>query len=126
MLYMVAICHVQSVVTSWTSCLVPLLLVVLFLVADFYVEAICSNHLDGVAVHRLGSMAVFVSGLLLSMSWSHPFIASMTSSAITEDHMLSGGVIFSFVLFMFGQFPSPHPLPSPHPHRFVLFQPPKS
>jgi len=53
-------------------------------------------------------MTIFGVGLLLSLIWNHPFIESITTLStykqlITEDHLLSGGVVFSIVLVFFGQ-----------------------
>ncbi|ELT96504.1 hypothetical protein CAPTEDRAFT_20619 [Capitella teleta] len=92
----------ETLVQSWTATVLPLTLVVFFLVLDFYVDAVCCHQMDPPLANRLGSSAIFLSGLFLTFFWSHPFIAQITNAAvITNDHILSGGVIFSFVLFLF-------------------------
>lgn len=58
---------------------------------------------------RNGALLIFAAGVVLSLIWSHPFIEAITTLAeykefITEDHLLSGGVVFSVVLLYFGMF----------------------
>lgn len=53
-------------------------------------------------------MSIFAVGLVLSLVWNHPFIKAITTLAkykqlITEDHLLSGGVVFAIVLIFFGK-----------------------
>ncbi|KAK7492536.1 hypothetical protein BaRGS_00016202 [Batillaria attramentaria] len=56
-----------------------------------------------VALYAAGAM--FGGSLLLSYTWNHPYVAKATTlhklqDVITEDHVLSGGVIFSVLVFM--------------------------
>ncbi len=83
----------------------PISLVVLIgFIFDYYAEAVCINRMDIYRTARVGSMATFTAALILSCFWNHPFVHFTDYKNINdiEDHMLSGGVIFSFVLFMFG------------------------
>ena len=99
----------QSAVVSWTAMLVPLLIVILFMfVIDYYVEAVCVTRLEVLHTARFGSMATFTVAVFLSFIWDHPFIGHVTNLRalrviVVEDHLLSGGAVFSFVLFMFGE-----------------------
>ena len=57
---------------------------------------------------RNGALLIFAVGVVLSLIWNHPFIEAITTLAeykelITEDHLLSGGVVFSVVLIFFGK-----------------------
>jgi len=96
-------------VSSWISLLFPLALFVLFvLIIDYYIEAVTANHLQPVKTAEFGAYAVFASALLLALTWNHPYTARMTTmnklqDIITEDHVLSGGVIFSLMAFVLGQ-----------------------
>ena len=77
-------------------------------VLDYYAEAVCVARLEAFRAYRYGAMAVFVAGLFLSSVWTHPFVENITALSnlkvvTAEDHVLSGGVIFSLVLMLFGK-----------------------
>ena len=98
----------QSMLESWFSLGVPMTLVTVGLMADFYVEAVCTNRMEAARTARVGSHAALVGALLLSCLWNHPFVGHLTKTTnlrvlIAEEHILSGGVIFSFVLFVSGK-----------------------
>ena len=88
---------------------IPLLIVIVFVfVIDYYVDAICTTRLEVLHTARFGSMAAFTVAVLLSFFWDHPFVGHVTNMRalqviVVEDHLLSGGAVFSFVLFMFGE-----------------------
>lgn len=90
--------------------LFPLFLVIFFtFIVDYYVTAIVTNHLQPVQTGAYGAYAIFFSALLLSVSWNHPYMASITtmnklSEIITEDHILSAGVLFSLCAFLIATF----------------------
>lgn len=78
-------------------------------VFDYYVDAVSINKLEASQTARIGSLTIFTAGLVLSFIWSHPFIDAITNLSTykdiaTEDHLLSGGVVFSLVLILFGQY----------------------
>ena len=82
--------------------------IIFVFIVDYYMEAIAVNRLDMSQASRVASMATFSWALLLSCVWTHPFVSQVTSMGkikeiLAEDHMLSGGVIFSFILFLFGK-----------------------
>ena len=99
----------QSAVVSWAAMSIPLLIVIVFVfVIDYYVDAICTTRLEVLHTARFGSMAAFTVAVLLSFFWDHPFVGHVTNMRalrviVVEDHLLSGGAVFSFVLFMFGE-----------------------
>lgn len=90
--------------------LFPLLLVIFFtLIVDYYVTAIVNNHLQPVQTAAYGSYAIFLSALILSISWNHPYMARITTmnkltEIITEDHILSAGVLFSLSAYLIATF----------------------
>lgn len=98
----------QSEVESWLYLVIPMGLVILFVfLLDFYIEAVASNHLQGPRTAVYGTYAIFISALLLGVTWNHPmvsWITTVTKDIITEDHVLSGGVIFSLMTFILGNF----------------------
>lgn len=90
--------------------LFPLFLVVLFVgVLDYYIDAVAANHIQPGRVAFLGSLAMFCSAVFLSVTWTHPYVTHITTmhklnDVLTEDHVLSGGVIFSVLAFLLGEF----------------------
>ncbi|GFS15345.1 zinc transporter 5 [Elysia marginata] len=98
----------ESEVQSWFYLLFPLTLVILFVgVFDFYIEGLAINHLQPIKTALLSPLAIFSTAIFLSMTWTHPYVTSVTSmhklsEIITEDHVLSAGVIFSSFAFLLG------------------------
>lgn len=93
----------ESEVESWLYILFPLLLVILFVfVIDYYIEAVAVNHLQPPKTALYGACAIFSSALFLALTWNHPLVTKITriKEIITEDHVLSGGVVFSLGVFM--------------------------
>lgn len=79
----------------------------LVLVVDYYIESACVSRLDASRTGQFGTMAVLVSALAINTIWNHPFVSQITNmhnigNLITEEHEISGGVIFSALLFAFG------------------------
>lgn len=90
----------ESKVESWSSLLLPLLMIVFcVLILDFYVEAVCSAKMEAPRVARCGSAALFVSALVLANFWTHPLLTPYPQAQSTE-HVLSGGVIVSATFFI--------------------------
>lgn len=74
-------------------------------ILDYYVEAVAATKLEPASVARNGAMAIFSTALVFSFIWRHPFIETLLNlsrEVIAEDHLLSGGVVFSFVLIFLG------------------------
>lgn len=93
----------ESDIDSWIYLFFPLLLVILFVfVIDFYIEAVVINHLQPPKTAVYGAYAIFFSALFLALTWNHPLVSKITTikEIITEDHVLSGGVIFSLAVFL--------------------------
>ncbi|CAH1796787.1 unnamed protein product [Owenia fusiformis] len=93
-------------ISLW-SVVIPLTIVILIVfLADYYIDAISIQRLDAPTAAKFGSMAVFTGALVISFFWNHPYASKITSmhhivEVVQEDHVLSGGVIFSYVLIMF-------------------------
>ncbi|KAL4227543.1 hypothetical protein ACF0H5_012986 [Mactra antiquata] len=96
----------DSQVTSWFALLLPLTLIILFVfIIDYYIEAVAVNHLQATKTAEYGAYAMFGGALLLALTWNHPLTARITSmnklqDIITEDHVLSWGVVFSLGAFI--------------------------
>ena len=101
--------YFQLEVQSWFSVITPLLIVVLSIVIDYYIENVSANHMQPSSLALYSTAAMFCSALLLSYTWNHPYMARVSTlhklpDVITEDHALSGGVLFSVLAFMLGKF----------------------
>ena len=96
--------------SSWLYLLFPLTLIVFFVfIIDYYIEAVSVNHLQATRTAAYGAYAIFTSAFILAILWNHPMTAKITTinklrDIITEDHVLSYGVIFSLGSFMLGMF----------------------
>ncbi|KAH3837247.1 zinc transporter 5-like [Dreissena polymorpha] len=96
----------SEIQVSWLYLLFPLALFTLFvLIIDYYIEAVAANHIQPTKTAELGAYAMFGSALFLALTWNHPYTARITTmhklqGIITEDHVLSWGVIFSLASFM--------------------------
>ncbi|XP_059155372.1 proton-coupled zinc antiporter SLC30A5-like isoform X2 [Physella acuta] len=96
----------ENEIQSWLYLIFPLLLVILFVgVFDFYIESLASSHLQPIKAVFLAPAAMFSAAIVLSLTWTHPYITRVTTlhkldDIITEDHVLSGGVIFSVFAFL--------------------------
>ncbi|XP_013399446.1 zinc transporter 5 [Lingula anatina] len=106
----------SQITVSWIYVLFPFIFVTLLVfILDYYVEAVCVNRLEIARTAKIGAIAIFTSAIFLGCFWNHPFVTHITTmqavqEIVKEDHVLSGGVIFSFVLFMF----SSHVLTNPN------------
>ncbi|XP_048255901.1 zinc transporter 5-like [Haliotis rufescens] len=98
----------ESDIQSWLYLLFPLLLVIMFVfLIDFYIEAVSINHLQPQKTALYGVAAISLGALFLSSTWNHPYMAQITTmhklrEVITEDHVLSGGVVFSLMALILG------------------------
>ncbi|CAC5389352.1 SLC30A5_7 [Mytilus coruscus] len=70
--------------------------------SDFYIEAVVVNHLQPPKTAVYGAYAIFLSALFLALTWNHPLVSKITTikEIISNDHVLSGGVVFSLAVFM--------------------------
>ncbi len=103
------ICFFQPQVPSWMEFLI-LVLVASFLVfiCDFYAESIGLSHLNHTTAARWCPILLFLSAFVISHLWFAPY---RTASAIdlihghgmeSVEHGLSGGVVFTLLLFPIG------------------------
>lgn len=100
----------ESLVESWTSLVFPLLLVtMLVMVVDYYIESACVVHLDATRTGQYGTMVVLASALVINTIWNHPFVGQVTNmhnikNLILEEHEISVGVVFSVFIFAFATY----------------------
>ncbi|XP_070543256.1 proton-coupled zinc antiporter SLC30A5-like [Ptychodera flava] len=95
-------------VESWWSMCIPFFTItVCVFIFDYYIESVCTSRLDSSKTTRFGSLSVLFFALLLSVFWSHPMTTKITQLSkdqeehlISHEHMLTGGLICSTILFM--------------------------
>ena len=75
-------------------------------VTDFYVEQLAVVKLDRIRTCRYGTLTMIFSSLAVSLLWVKT--ATVANSSVwfgrtieIEEHQLSGGVVFSVVMFAF-------------------------
>ncbi|XP_076443611.1 proton-coupled zinc antiporter SLC30A5-like [Babylonia areolata] len=93
-------------VQSWINVIIPFVTVIMSVcIIDYYIESVAVNHLQGPRVALYSAAAMFGGAVLLSYTWNHPYMARVSTlhklkDVITEDHVLSWGVIFSVLVFI--------------------------
>lgn len=91
----------ESLLSHW----LPFALVVLFVfIFHFYIEAFLSSmKQESWKYFRISYIVITVSALLLAYQWQHPAAVAMSqvgTMSRTSEHVLSGGVFVSALLFM--------------------------
>ncbi|XP_053652177.1 proton-coupled zinc antiporter SLC30A5 isoform X3 [Cherax quadricarinatus] len=70
-------------------------------VLHYYIDAACIQRLDMVRTARIGTLATFFAGFLLSAVWKYSVKSEENNTDVVQekfDHALSGGVAFSFIM----------------------------
>ncbi|XP_063955956.1 proton-coupled zinc antiporter SLC30A5-like [Lytechinus pictus] len=104
---------------SWRALILPFAALILVLcILDYYVESVSINHLEVFRTARFSGYSLFLSGLVLSYFWSSSYttggsILGRVGDLQMEEHALTGGVIFSAILFIFATRVLGCPLPKP-------------
>jgi len=98
----------QEATIDWISSILPMSLVVLVVfILDFYVESFCLSKLEGAMTSKVGAMASFISALFFALLWDQPWAWSMHEwhhgNTAGVKHLLSGGTVFSAILFILGK-----------------------
>lgn len=75
------------------------------MILEFYVEAVCSAKMEAPRCARYGTIALFLSALLLANFWTHPLTDQLRPARRSggTEHVLSGGVIVSAIFFILGK-----------------------
>uniref|UniRef100_A0A8C4IAT1 Zinc transporter n=1 Tax=Dicentrarchus labrax TaxID=13489 RepID=A0A8C4IAT1_DICLA len=96
----------KSKVESWSSLILPFGMIIFsVMILEFYVEAVCSAKMETPRCARYGTIALFLSALLLANFWTHPLTDQLRSMSkppqqVSTEHVLSGGVLVSAVFFI--------------------------
>uniref|UniRef100_A0A665TLF9 Zinc transporter n=1 Tax=Echeneis naucrates TaxID=173247 RepID=A0A665TLF9_ECHNA len=96
----------KSKVDSWSSLILPFGMIIFsVMILEFYVEAICNTKMETLRCARYGTIALFLSALLLANFWTHPLTDQLRSMSkppqqVSTEHVLSGGVLVSAIFFI--------------------------
>ena len=83
------------------SLVIPLATIILILfIIDYYVESVSINRLEIFKTARYSAYTLCTTALLLSYLWYMP---ATNDTAKNMEHAVSGGVVFSAILFIFGK-----------------------
>ncbi|XP_020902949.1 zinc transporter 5, partial [Exaiptasia diaphana] len=85
-------------------------------IMDFYVESFCVSKLENAMTAKLGSTASFIAALFFALLWDQPWAWSVHQwhhGNSGDNHLLSGGTVFSALFFILATRllcrPSPRP-----------------
>uniref|UniRef100_A0A3B4TCE3 Zinc transporter n=1 Tax=Seriola dumerili TaxID=41447 RepID=A0A3B4TCE3_SERDU len=96
----------KSKVESWSSLILPFGMIIFsVMILEFYVEAMCNAKMETPRCARYGTIALFLSALLLANFWTHPLTDQLRSMSkppqqVSTEHVLSGGVLVSAIFFI--------------------------
>uniref|UniRef100_A0A7N6AL93 Zinc transporter n=1 Tax=Anabas testudineus TaxID=64144 RepID=A0A7N6AL93_ANATE len=96
----------ESKVESWSSLILPFGMIIFsVMILEFYVEAICNTKMEAPRCARHGTIALFLSALLMANFWTHPLTDQLRSigkppQQFSTEHVLSGGVLVSAIFFI--------------------------
>ncbi|XP_071964854.1 proton-coupled zinc antiporter SLC30A5-like [Antedon mediterranea] len=86
----------------YSALILPILVIILFVfVIDYYIDAVSINRLDVFKTARYGTVSIFISALALSWLWNNK-AEDIGRTEVNEDHGLTGGYVFSTILFITG------------------------
>nr|XP_006818948.1 PREDICTED: zinc transporter 5-like [Saccoglossus kowalevskii] len=99
--------HLENKLAEGLDKFVPFLSIVLFVfIFDYYVESVSVTRLDSQKTSRFSSVAIICSAVFLIFMWSHPITSDMAHMSqevqhrSSHEHIVTGGLIFSSVLFI--------------------------
>ncbi|XP_073242547.1 proton-coupled zinc antiporter SLC30A5-like isoform X3 [Porites lutea] len=94
----------QTTDVDWTEAVIPFAIIVfLVFIFDFYIESFCLAKLESTRTGKVGSIASFLSAVILSFLWDQPWAWSMHEwhhGKPTEPHLVSAGTLFAAFFFV--------------------------
>lgn len=87
--------------------MIPLAVVIfLVFILDFYIESFCVAKLESLRTGKIGSIASFLSAVIIALLWDKPWAWSMHEwhhGKSSEPHLVSAGTLFSAFFFVLGK-----------------------
>ena len=98
---------IQTTDVDWTEAVIPFAIIVfLVFIFDFYIESFCLAKLESTRTGKVGSIASFLSAVILSFLWDQPWAWSMHEwhhGKPSEPHLVSAGTLFAAFFFVLGE-----------------------
>lgn len=90
-----------EMVPSWSSFIIPFLFISLvWLVINFYADAMCATKLESLLAARIASLSCFILALVIGPYLSSYLTLDTNKRDFVEEHFVSGGVLFGWIMFI--------------------------
>lgn len=100
--------HTQTTDIDLLEALIPLAVVIfLVFIFDFYIESFCLAKLESPRTGKIGSIASFLSAMVIALLWDKPWAWSMHEwhhGKPSDPHLVSAGTFFSAFFFVLGRY----------------------
>ena len=97
----------QTTEVDWLEAILPLAVVIfLVFIFDFYIESFCLAKLESPRTGKIGSIASFLSAMIIALLWDKPWAWSMHEwhhGKPSDPHLVSAGTFFSAFFFVLGK-----------------------
>lgn len=94
----------QTTDVDWLDAIIPLAVVIfLVFIFDFYIESFCVAKLESLKTGKIGSIASFLSAVIIALLWDKPWVWSMHEwhhGKQSEPHLVSAGTLFAAFFFV--------------------------
>lgn len=98
----------QTTDVDWLEAIIPLAVVIFVVfIFDFYIESFCVAKLESLRTGKIGSIASFLSAVIIALLWDKPWVWSMHEwhhGKQSEPHLVSAGTLFAALFFVLGKF----------------------
>lgn len=94
----------QTTDVDWLEAIIPLAVVIFVVfIFDFYIESFCVAKLESLRTGKIGSIASFLSAVIIALLWDKPWVWSMHEwhhGKQSEPHLVSAGTLFAAFFFV--------------------------
>ncbi|XP_068694345.1 proton-coupled zinc antiporter SLC30A5-like [Montipora foliosa] len=94
----------QKTEVAWLETVIPFAIVTfLVFILDFYIESFCLAKLETARTGKIGSIASFLSAVIVSLLWDQPWAWTMHEwhhGKPSDSHLVSAGTLFAAFFFV--------------------------
>lgn len=94
----------QKTEVAWLETVIPFAIVTfLVFILDFYIESFCLAKLETARTGKIGSIASFLSAVIISLLWDQPWAWTMHEwhhGKPSDSHLVSAGTLFAAFFFV--------------------------
>lgn len=98
----------QTTEVDWLEAVFPFAVVAfLVFIFDFYIESFCLAKLESPRTGKIGSIASFLSAVIISFLWDKPWAWTMHEwhhGKPSDSHLVSAGTLFAAFFFVLGEY----------------------